>query len=288
MGATTGHLRLGLGIDWQPDCVRLVTTACDHVLDTRLVLGQVSAADVAAAVAVVAERAPAPVATVAVTSSLPLPNPRSTQDNPLQLLQSLLQVQGHASHVVAPGAALAAGVVPAGSDGLVLQLAQQTVLAGAVLAGRGLLGLDAGHLPVEPAGLPCNCGQRGCLRTRAAGPELVRRLSAYRDSGLSLAGGLALDMDVSHRDRGAQVILRQLADAAVIALRTLVVVCGPLANHHVLPLYLALPRTLSADLFSPQLQAAWSIRGELPLPILRCSDDNTLALGAARLGLQGQ
>lgn len=286
MGQPLEHPRLGLGIDWQPDCVRLVTTAGDHVLDTRLVLGQTSAADVAAAVAVVAERAPAPVATVAVTNNLPLHNTTSAQDNSLLLLQSLLQAQGHVPQVVLPGAAMAAGVVPAGTDGLVLQLAQQTVLAGAVLAGKGILGLDAGHLPVEPAGLPCNCGQRGCLRTRAAGPELVRRLSVYRDSGLSLTGGLALDMDASHRDRGAQVVLRQLADAAVVALRTLVVVCGPLANGQPLPLYLALPRTLSMDLFSPQLQAAWPTRGDLPLPLLRRSDDNTLALGAARLGLQ--
>jgi glucokinase len=57
------------------------------------------------------------------------------------------------------GTGLAAGLV---TDGVLLRGA------------RGGAG-EIGHVPVDPAGLPCPCGQRGCLETTASGAGIARQ-----------------------------------------------------------------------------------------------------------------
>ncbi len=57
------------------------------------------------------------------------------------------------------------------------------IAAGVVLDGvlhRGANGLagELGHVVVEPGGLQCACGNRGCLETVAAGPAIVSRTVA--------------------------------------------------------------------------------------------------------------
>jgi glucokinase len=59
------------------------------------------------------------------------------------------------------GTGLAAGLV---TDGVLLRGA------------RGGAG-EIGHVPVDPAGLPCPCGQRGCLETTASGAGIARQWS---------------------------------------------------------------------------------------------------------------
>jgi glucokinase len=54
------------------------------------------------------------------------------------------------------------------------------VAAGLLLDGqlrRGALGVagEIGHLPVDPTGPECECGQRGCLETVASGAAIARR-----------------------------------------------------------------------------------------------------------------
>ncbi|MGR2753603.1 ROK family protein [Agromyces arachidis] len=52
-------------------------------------------------------------------------------------------------------------------------LAAGVVLDGHLLrGGRGVAG-EIGHLPVDPAGAACGCGQRGCLETVASGSALA-------------------------------------------------------------------------------------------------------------------
>lgn len=52
-------------------------------------------------------------------------------------------------------------------------LAAGLVLDGHLLrGGRGVAG-EIGHIPVDPAGPPCPCGQRGCLETVASGSALA-------------------------------------------------------------------------------------------------------------------
>ena len=73
-------------------------------------------------------------------------------------------------------------------------LAAGLVLDGRLWRGsRGVAG-EIGHIPVEPDGAECNCGQRGCLETVASGsaiarqwptddPNPVRALFSAADSG---------------------------------------------------------------------------------------------------------
>jgi glucokinase len=53
-------------------------------------------------------------------------------------------------------------------------LAAGIVLDGRLLrGGRGVAG-EIGHIPVDPAGVRCACGQRGCLETLASGSAISR------------------------------------------------------------------------------------------------------------------
>lgn len=77
-------------------------------------------------------------------------------------------------------------------------LAAGLVLGGRLWRGsRGAAG-EIGHIPVDPAGPLCPCGQRGCLELMASGsaiarqwpsdePQLVRSLYAAADAGDALA-----------------------------------------------------------------------------------------------------
>jgi glucokinase len=71
---------------------------------------------------------------------------------------------------------------------------------------HGCLG-DAGHVVIEPDGLACTCGGRGCLETRASGWALDREAAA-----LGLAGAAAL---VSAAVAGEPRAARALARAGV-------------------------------------------------------------------------
>ncbi|MEQ6902887.1 ROK family protein [Nocardioides sp. YIM 152588] len=52
-------------------------------------------------------------------------------------------------------------------------LAAAFVLEGRLRRGSGNAAGEIGHIPVDPAGLPCACGQRGCLETAASGSALA-------------------------------------------------------------------------------------------------------------------
>src|SRR6478752_1593546 len=53
-------------------------------------------------------------------------------------------------------------------------LAAGIVLDGALLRGsRGIAG-EIGHIPIDPAGERCGCGQHGCLETIASGSAIAR------------------------------------------------------------------------------------------------------------------
>ncbi|MBC2933084.1 ROK family protein [Nocardioides sp. zg-1228] len=75
-------------------------------------------------------------------------------------------------------AALAAGAL-AGVDDVVYLSVGTGLAAGVVIDGRLRRGAQAaagevGHLPVDPAGARCGCGQTGCLETIASGRALAR------------------------------------------------------------------------------------------------------------------
>jgi glucokinase len=71
------------------------------------------------------------------------------------------------------------------------------VAAGLILDGRlyrgahGMAG-EFGHMVVDPQGLRCNCGNRGCLETFTAGPAIVRAgQEAVRDGRMTFPAELA-------------------------------------------------------------------------------------------------
>jgi glucokinase len=99
------------------------------------------------------------------------------------------------------GTGLAAGLV---TDGVLLRGA------------RGGAG-EIGHVPVDPAGLPCPCGQRGCLETMASGAGIARQ---WRGSGAHAAAEVFRAAEAG--DPVAAGIRLRLAEGIAAAVRILV------------------------------------------------------------------
>jgi predicted NBD/HSP70 family sugar kinase len=67
------------------------------------------------------------------------------------------------------------------------------VLDGALYAGSGGLGMEAGHISVDPGGRPCPCGSRGCLNVETDAASFLQaagRQPARAGTDLALAIGL--------------------------------------------------------------------------------------------------
>lgn len=69
------------------------------------------------------------------------------------------------------------------------------VLDGALWRGAGNAAGEVGHTPVMVDGLPCPCGQRGCMEQYTSGSGLQRRFAMARAAGVatSLSGPTADD-----------------------------------------------------------------------------------------------
>ncbi len=103
-----------------------------------------------------------------------------------------------------------------------------TGVGGAVIVDGNLLrgGFGAageiGHLRVVPGGLPCGCGQRGCIEQYGSGRSLLRYANEIADAGgiglnLAAARGVSGQLDgtivgalLEDRDPGALAALREL------------------------------------------------------------------------------
>jgi predicted NBD/HSP70 family sugar kinase len=94
--------------------------------------------------------------------------------------------------------------------------------AGIVVDGRlwrgstGIAG-EIGHIPVDPAGALCGCGQRGCLETIASGSGIARQWAS--DDPLPVRALFAAAAD---GDREARAIKARLAEGIASAVRVLV------------------------------------------------------------------
>jgi len=62
-------------------------------------------------------------------------------------------------------------------------VAAGVILEGKLLRGRNGLAGEVGHWIVDPNGLPCNCGARGCLETLVSATAVVRQARAAVESG---------------------------------------------------------------------------------------------------------
>ncbi|ABS05197.1 putative NBD/HSP70 family sugar kinase [Kineococcus radiotolerans] len=102
-------------------------------------------------------------------------------------------------------------------------LAAGIVVGGRLLRGSGGAAGEIGHLALDPRGLPCNCGQRGCLETVAAGSAL-RRDWPHGDEGRSAEHLFAA---AAAGDPAATEVLERWSTGVALAVRTLALTCDP-------------------------------------------------------------
>jgi len=166
-------------------------------------------------------------------------------DTPVPLAEHLRSL-AHAPVVVDNDVNLAAvgAAVALGCRGDLAYLSVGTGLAaGLLLDGRPRRGAhgaagEIGHLPVDPQGPPCECGQRGCLEVLASGTAIAARWAAD-DGDLSATSALlaaaadgdpravAVLDDVAGHLAGAVALLAQTVDPEVIVLGGGVAEAGP-------------------------------------------------------------
>jgi predicted NBD/HSP70 family sugar kinase len=104
------------------------------------------------------------------------------------------------------------------------------VLDGALYAGSGGLGMEAGHISVDPAGRPCPCGSRGCLNVETDPASFLAaagRRPAHAGSGgsdLALAIGM---LRHGLRDPAVRAAAAVLIERLAVGLAGLVNVLNP-------------------------------------------------------------
>ena len=87
------------------------------------------------------------------------------------------------------------------------------VINGAIYRGRHGLSCEIGHLTMEPFGIVCRCGNRGCLETIVGGARLVEQVrQAYAGYRMDLPTGL--EGMLERAKAGDQVCKRILQDAS--------------------------------------------------------------------------
>jgi predicted NBD/HSP70 family sugar kinase len=118
-------------------------------------------------------------------------------------------------------AATLGAVALSGADDLVYLSIGTGLAAGLVLDGRlrrgdhGAAG-EIGHVPVDPSGPLCSCGQRGCLETVASGSALA---AAWPSGDQPAAQALFAAAAAGHREAAA--IRDRFADGVAEAVRVL-------------------------------------------------------------------
>jgi glucokinase len=127
-----------------------------------------------------------------------------------------------------------------GSSAMLGMVVSTGVGGGLVLDGRPFGGRSGnaghvGHVVVEPDGMPCTCGGRGCVETVASGTHLVRWARSQGWTGLD---GMALAASAHAGDpvaaeafrRGGQAVGLAIAATAAVCDLDLVVIGGGVAQ----------------------------------------------------------
>lgn len=159
------------------------------------------------------------------------------------------------------------------------------VLDGALYTGSSGLGMEAGHVSVDPRGRPCRCGSRGCLDVETDALSLMDAAGRAPRPGIPVleqaAALLRHDYPVDTAVRaGAGVIMERLG----LGLAGLINVLNPdrilLGGLH-RDLLMADPERLRAAVAE---RSPWG-RGS-SVPVLGCALDNGSLIGAAELAWQ--
>jgi predicted NBD/HSP70 family sugar kinase len=106
--------------------------------------------------------------------------------------------------------------VARGLDNFICVFAEVGVGAGIFIGGdlfRGSHGFGAelGHIAVEPGGLPCQCGARGCLET-IVGQEAIARRAGICEDDKRRARNVTREL-VRHAEQGDEAVIASLAEA---------------------------------------------------------------------------
>ena len=124
-------------------------------------------------------------------------------------------------------AALGAAHVLGVADGDLALLSIGTGLGAGIVTGgrlrrgaRGAAG-EIGHVPVDPQGPPCPCGQRGCLETLASGAALTAAWPVEGDASSAAAVFAA----AAHGDVRAQQVCAAFGGHVAAGVRLLVLTC---------------------------------------------------------------
>ncbi|RKR75433.1 ROK family protein [Frondihabitans australicus] len=167
-------------------------------------------------------------------------------------------------------------------------LAAGIVLDGRLWRGsRGVSG-EIGHIPADPAGYPCPCGQRGCLETVASGSAIARLWPATDEVRAGDHPAQALFREAAAGDTEAVRIRDDLATGVAAAIRILVltvdvesVVIGGGLSHVGAPLLTEVQRVLRSWAASSTFLASLDLPDRIALLPEGLS---VAAVGAAMLG----
>jgi len=179
-----------------------------------------------------------------------------------------------------------------GTDDLAYLSFGTGLAAGLVLDGKLRRGVHAaageiGHIPVDPAGERCHCGQRGCLETIASGSALTRMWpssDAYPVASLFAAADAGDEKATLVRDRfvgGAADAVRLVA----LAVDPATILLGGGVTHLGEPFVAAVREALRASAASSDFLASLRLPERLRLVP---TDLPVAALGAAMVGRRAQ
>ncbi|MFE0045502.1 ROK family protein [Streptomyces albireticuli] len=158
------------------------------------------------------------------------------------------------------------------------------VLDGRLHSGSSGLALEVGHLTVNPAGLPCHCGSRGCLDVEA--DPMAFLTAAGRDPGpeVSLLQQSRDLLRTEYADPAVRAAAELIVDRLGLGLAGLVNILNPdriiLGGLH-RALLEADPERLRAVVADRSL---WGRSGGVP--ILSCTLDHNSLIGAAEAAWQ--
>ena len=95
------------------------------------------------------------------------------------------------------------------------------VVGGTVLAGNSGMAGEIGHITVDPNGMRCGCGNRGCLETLATDAALVRLVRERVEKPLSVAEvAVLLDERTADFQQDIHTVAEYLAIAIAVVINT--------------------------------------------------------------------
>jgi predicted NBD/HSP70 family sugar kinase len=150
------------------------------------------------------------------------------------------------------------------------------ILDGRPINGYGGYGGEIGHMSIDPKGLPCRCGRRGCWETEVGDQAVL--LATQAPQGMSLEQVLAA---YANGERWVQPGMRRVARSLSLGVVNLVNIFNPqliLFGGAVRHLYVALQ-----PLVHEALKEALDAPGQQVRLGLAGLGDDSIALGAAEL-----